>query len=167
MWSILWKSLFDFSPICMAIPIVNGFGCTRSPPVRDRPLDTYPQEKHQLITYKVTKQEEKADQYVSGDWESRSTQFIVKWQRTSQANASHAKNFSFRSEKLRSLSSLRTPPPQDQNVACNWSSLSQRCYQRQVLHFNDEFPCIIQEHNVKLENIYIADETGSTYFFFN
>jgi len=34
------------------------------------------QEKHQLITYKVTKQEEKADQYVSGDWESRSTQFI-------------------------------------------------------------------------------------------
>ena len=36
----------------------------------------YPQEKHQLITYKFTKQEEKADQYVSGDWESRSTQFI-------------------------------------------------------------------------------------------
>jgi hypothetical protein len=30
-----------------------------------------------------------------------------------------------------------------------------------VLHFNDEFRRIIQEHNIRLENIFNADETGS------
>ena len=33
----------------------------------------------------------------------------------------------------------------------------------QVLHFNEEFRRIIQEHNIRLEDIFNADETGSQY----
>jgi hypothetical protein len=32
-----------------------------------------------------------------------------------------------------------------------------------VLHFNEEFRRIIREHNIRLENIYNADETGLEY----
>lgn len=34
----------------------------------------------------------------------------------------------------------------------------------QVLHFNEEMRRIIQEHNIKLENAFNADETGYVYF---
>ena len=35
----------------------------------------------------------------------------------------------------------------------------------QVIHFNEEFHRIIQEHNIRLEDIFNADETGSQYFY--
>lgn len=34
----------------------------------------------------------------------------------------------------------------------------------QVLHFNEEFRRIIREHNIRLEDIFNADETGSRRF---
>ena len=33
-----------------------------------------------------------------------------------------------------------------------------------VLHFNEEFRRVIEDHNIRLENIYNADETGSKPF---
>ena len=33
-----------------------------------------------------------------------------------------------------------------------------------VLHFNEEFRRIIQEHNIHLEDIFNADKTGSKHF---
>lgn len=37
----------------------------------------------------------------------------------------------------------------------------------QVLHFNEELRRVIQEHGIKLENAYNADETGYKHFLFN
>ena len=36
----------------------------------------------------------------------------------------------------------------------------------QILHFNNELRRIIREHNIRLEDIFNADETGSQFLYF-